>query len=144
MEARRLRFDELVPTPTGPDKVPRAEALSEADAFARKYGFADYVEYARIDERITTARMILLKPKVDAQARELIERRILLLGDKLGRTDLSDVEREQTEVELKLSFRELDGMTETRPARPLNAEDLEIVREFEPQIEAAEAAAKPR
>ncbi|NUN49656.1 MAG: hypothetical protein HUU15_12590 [Candidatus Brocadiae bacterium] len=139
-EERRLRIRATVQVPVGPSPVPvEGSALAEADAFARKFEFQDYIEYCRIDERITVARAILMIRKVGRVEDRASVLRVEVAKEKLLRPDLSPEDQRAASDELNAALAALKApRTE---AKRLHDQDVRLVEEFAGEIDRAEASA---
>ena len=137
-EERRLKIRSVAPHPTGPEPVPAGAISAEADRFARKYGFDDYGQYCAVDERITIARMILLRRKADDAAERLQGLKVIAASARLKDPKLSPEEKKETERELFLAMEGLEQIKQGTPPKHLNEQDVGLVAEYEGGIEYAE------
>lgn len=143
-EERRLKIRALVPVPTGPERFPAGEPMREADEFARKYGFADYSGYSAVDDRIMTARMILLRRRTDDAAERVWGLRVIAANERLKREGLSEEEKKAIQRELFEAMEGLEEVKQGKPPKGLNEADVRLVAEYEDAIEFAEKRAAGR
>jgi hypothetical protein len=106
-------------------------------AFARKYGFADYNEYADTWGRIALGRLQIDSAPMFKSMAETTRQSIQEAEAQLRKPNLTAEQRQMYSEQLETGKRQLADL-EKNDTNSLNAADLVLVEKFKPQIDAAE------
>ena len=121
---------ELIFQPGGQAQNPASmnDRIGEFNSFAHKYGFQDYQDYTSVWNRITAGEMQLLGAKT-------FEDMISGAQAELKKPDLAPEMRKVYEDEITSSQKSLDDLN--KKSTSVNAADMELVKKYKDQIDAA-------
>jgi len=122
---------ELMFKPGGQAQNPGAlgERIEEFNSFARKYGFHDYQDYTGVWGRITVGEMQIWGAKT-------FEDMISGAQAELKKPDLAPEMRKVYEDQITTAQKGLDDMNKKNSG--VNAADMELIKKYKDQIDAAE------
>jgi len=107
------------------------ERIDEFNAFARKYGFQDYQDYTAVWGRIMAGQMEIFGEQT---FRDMISG----AQAELKKPDLAPEMRKVYEDQVATAQQSLDKMNNGSSSSSLNAADMELVKKYKDQIEAAQ------
>jgi hypothetical protein len=103
--------------------------IEEFNSFAHKYGFQDYQDYTGVWGRITVGEMQILSAKT-------FEDMISGAQKELKKPDLAAEMRKLYEDQITSAQKSLDDMN--KKSSSVNASDMELIKKYKDQIDAAE------
>ena len=106
-----------------------AGRIDEFNSFARKYGFQDYQDYTGVWGRITVGEMQIWGAKT-------FEDMISGAQAELKKPDLAPEMRKVYEDQITTAQKGLDDMN--KKSSSLNAADMELIKKYKDQIDAAQ------
>ncbi len=110
------------------------ERMGELDAFARKYGFADYRDYASVWGRILTAESIMMSEEMHSGTSVALEQIIVNTEKQLKDPALSADMRKLYEEQLAGAKNSLEQLRKKTKDIPLNAADFELIKSRRDEI----------
>ena len=113
------------------DPSSMAGRIDEFNSFARKYGFQDYQDYTAVWGRIMAGQMEIFGEQT---FRDMISG----AQAELKKPDLAPEMRKVYEDQVATAQQSLDKMNNGSSSSSLNAADMELVKKYKDQIEAAQ------
>jgi hypothetical protein len=120
-----------------PDLTEMQAKLADYDAFAKRYGFADYNDYVSVWGRITLAETMIETEGMRKGAVDMITSSIANAEQELKKPGLNPDMRKAYEEQLTSGKKSLEDMKKTNKDSPVNNADLELVRAHKAQLEEA-------
>jgi len=108
-----------------------SKRIDEFNGFSRKYGFQDYQDYTAVWGRIMAGQMQMM-------GEEAFKGMISGAQAELKKPDLAPEMRKVYEDQIASAQKSLDDMNKKDSRSSLNPEDMELVKKYKDQIDAAE------
>ncbi len=140
-------LDPDLPKPeTGPAASTDATAasLARSEAFAKKYGFRDFADYAEARRRVMLAKLAWMKRELGKSSGENLDFQIKLATSTLMNPDATDEQKREATDSLNRAMRLKREMESPSAVSVIAEEDVNLVAEFVDQINRAEEAAAKR
>jgi len=115
-----------------------ASRLEEFNAFARKYGFDDYQDYSAVWGRIMAGEMQLWAADMKKDSAKMFEKMMADAQEDLKKPGLTPERQKMDEQQIASSQKAFDDMNNNDSKSAVNAADLELVKKYKDQIDAAE------
>lgn len=133
-------FDVMFKGGQGQSLLDLKDKLEQYNAFAKKYGFADYADYMAVWGRITVGELEMAAGDMKKSGIEMMQNSIKSAQENLQKPGLSPEMKSMYEEQLKSSQKSLDEMQKPEAetgAKQLNADDLALIQKYKPQIDEA-------
>jgi hypothetical protein len=112
--------------------------LEEYNAYAKKYGFADYADYMAVWGRITVGQLEIASQEMTKSSVKMMEDSIKTAEENLKKPDLSSEMKSMYEEQIKSSQKSLEEMQKpSTSGKTLNDDDMALVLKYKAQIEEA-------
>ena len=118
--------------------VTLGERLDEFNSFARRYGFQDYQDYSAVWGRILAGEMQLWAADMMQESKKSLEAMIANTQAELKKPNLTPEMRKLDEEQIASTQKALDDMNKNSGKETVNAADMELVKKYKDQIDAAE------
>ncbi len=114
------------------------DKIEEYNAFAKKYGFADYADYMAVWGRITVGGMEIAAEEMNKSGIQMMQDSIKSAEENLKKPDLSPEMKSIYEEQIKSSQKSLEEMQKPdTSSKQLNAQDMALVLKYKAQIDEA-------
>jgi len=113
------------------------ERMEEYNEFARKYGFKDYEDYITVWGRITVGEIMLFAEESQKSTVKSFEDSIKNAEEELKKPDIAPEMKKMYEEQISSYKESLEEMKSGKEQESLNAADLELVKKYKAEIEAA-------
>jgi len=114
------------------------QRMKEYNAFAQKYGFADYADYMAVWGRITVGQMEMAGAQFKKSTIEMMEKQIKTAEAELAKPDLSPEMKSIYDEQIKSAKESIGDLQKPESTgSQLNASDLALIEKYKAQIEEA-------
>lgn len=140
-------LDPDLPRPeTGPATGATADAasLKRSEAFAQKYGFRDFAEYAEARRRVMLAKLAWMKREIARSSGGNLDFQIKIATSTLLNPDATEEQKKAATESLNRAMQLKKSLESPSAASVVAEEDIALVAEFLDQINRAEEAAAKR
>jgi len=115
-----------------------ANRMEEFNGFAHKYGFESYQDSTAVWGRIMVGEMQLWAADMTKDMNKTFEKMIAGAQTDLQKPDLTPERKKMDEDQIASAQKTLDDMNKNDSKSKLNAADLELVKKYKDQIDAAQ------
>ncbi|KAF0244258.1 MAG: hypothetical protein FD180_2686 [Planctomycetota bacterium] len=140
-------LDPDLPNPEpGPSAGTTADAASlrRSEAFAQKYGFRDFAEYAEARRRVMLAKLAWMKREIAKSSGGNLDFQIKIATSTLLNPDATQEQKDAATNSLNRAMQLKKSLESPSAASTVAEEDIALVAEFAEQINRAEEAAAKR
>ncbi len=131
-------FDVIFKGGQGGNLMDLKDKLEQYNAYAKKYGFADYADYMAVWGRITVGQLEMAAEDMKKGGVEMMQNSIKSAEENLKKPDLSPEMKSMYEEQLKSSQKSLEDMQKPDTSgKQLNADDMALILKYKAQIEEA-------
>ncbi|MEK7468146.1 MAG: hypothetical protein AAB074_12085 [Planctomycetota bacterium] len=140
-------LDPDLPKPeSGPSSGTGADAASlrRSEAFAQKYGFKDFAEYAEARRRVMLAKLAWMKREIANSSGGNLDFQIKMATETILNPDATGEQKKAATESLNRAMKLKKSLESPSAASVVAEEDIALVAEFVEQISRAEEAAAKR
>lgn len=131
-------FDVIFKGGQGGSLMDLKDKLAEYNAYAKKYGFADYADYMAVWGRITVGQLEMAAQDMTKSTVKMMEDSIKSAEENLKKPDLSPEMKSIYEEQIKSGQKSIEDMQKPDTSgKQLNADDMALILKYKAQIDEA-------